>query len=267
MKDEVLYEIREPKSIMEMTWKEVQEALKETDIVMLAAGAVEQHGPHNPLGTDSFSIYEVAKRVVSKLDSEGIKVVLAPLIPFGISPHHMPFPGTITLRPSTFKALVFDVGESMIKHGFKNVILLNGHGGNVHEVSMAALELAEKTDANVHFLKLPSHATAQKVAKTHKLGDHGGEAETSRMLVIVPKLVNMEEAKNNQNPEYDKIFEGYPANPADYLSLTAKHWAEITNQLGHRGDPTGATAETGDRILDELADFACDYIRSRFGKK
>ena len=153
MNDNVLYEVREPKSIFEMSWFEVKEALQKTDIAMLVAGSTEQHGPHNPTGTDSFCVFESAKRAVRKLEADGLKVVLGPLIPFGISPHHMVFPGSITLRPSIFKGLVFDVGASLIKHGFKNLIMLNGHGGNDHEFAMAALELAEQTDANVHFIK------------------------------------------------------------------------------------------------------------------
>ncbi|MFX0211692.1 MAG: creatininase family protein, partial [Candidatus Hodarchaeota archaeon] len=237
----------------------VQEALKETDIVIIVTGSIEQHGPQNPLGTDSISIYEIAKRAVKQLETEGIKVVMGPLIPFGISPHHMAFPGTISLKPSTFKALVFDVGECLIRHGFQNVILLNGHGGNAHEVAMAALELAEKTEANVHFL-IPR----PKPIEGYVSGDHGGLAETSRNLAIVPKLVNMKKATNNQNPEYDKIFAGYPTNPADYLSLTVKRWAEITNQLGFRGNAASATPELGEESINRSVRVICNYIKNHF---
>ena len=166
-----------------------------------------------------------------------------------------------SLRPSIFKGLVFDVGASLIKHGFKNLIMLNGHGGNDHEFAMAALELAEQTDANVHFIKPKPTPIDGYVA-----GDHGGLAETSRMLAIAPKLVNMEKTSNNQNAEYDKIFSGYPANPADYMSLTVHRWDKITNNLGFRGNAAAATPEQGDESLNRSVKVICDYIRSRFGK-
>ena len=98
--EEVLYTIRGP-TMFEMTWEEVGEALKETDMVIVPTGATEQHGPHLPLGTDTMGVVEFARRTAAQLEEEGIKALVAPPVPFGISSYHMPFPGTISLHNTT----------------------------------------------------------------------------------------------------------------------------------------------------------------------
>ncbi|MBC8492437.1 MAG: creatininase family protein, partial [Chloroflexi bacterium] len=95
--EEILYTVRGPKTLEDMTWEELSEVLKETDIVIVPVGSTEQHGPHLPLATDTIQATEIAKRTVVRLAEEGIKVVAGPTIPFGVAPYHMSFSGTITL--------------------------------------------------------------------------------------------------------------------------------------------------------------------------
>src|SRR5512139_1299051 len=115
-----------------MTWVEVEQALTHTDAVIIPLGSTEQHGRHLPLGTDSFEAVETAKLIAQKAD-----VLVAPVVLAGLSSHHMGFPGTITLTPETFEAVVYETAQSLIGHGFRKILIFSGHGGNA--VSVAAI--------------------------------------------------------------------------------------------------------------------------------
>src|SRR4030043_36139 len=106
MKREIIYSIRGPKNLAEMTTEEVAEALKQTDMVVFGVGATEEHGPHLPLACDMIQAMEASRRIVAKLASEGIPAVAGPPIPFGVSFQQMDFPGTISLTPATLTAVI-----------------------------------------------------------------------------------------------------------------------------------------------------------------
>jgi creatinine amidohydrolase len=131
-----------------MTWPEVEERLKESDIALVPVGSTEQHGPALPLDNDHFSAVQFAKMVAEKL-WDTVKVVVTPPIAFGYSPHHMGFKGTITLRESTLADVIVDICTSLASHGFKKIVLINGHGGNVTAIGNALHSLQGKIDAQV----------------------------------------------------------------------------------------------------------------------
>jgi creatinine amidohydrolase len=110
-----------PYNLAETSWVEVKEWLEKTDIVLVPFGSCERHGPHIPLGTDSFHTWEVTVRAAKKAD-----VPHAPMIPYGYSPHHMyklgQGAGTITLRARTIQNIIYDVAKSLIFHGFNKII-------------------------------------------------------------------------------------------------------------------------------------------------
>ena len=118
-----------------MTWPDVQELLKQTKTILVSTGSIEQHGPHLPLYSDVVAPLEVSILVAMQLGC----VVAPPLRP-GVSAHHMPFPGTITLQAQTFIAVVKDYARSLTSHGFDPVIFINGHGGNTAALSIATAE-------------------------------------------------------------------------------------------------------------------------------
>lgn len=131
-----------------MTWPEVEERLKESNIAIVPVGSTEQHGPALPLDNDHFAATQFAMMVAEKL-WDNVKVVVTPPIAFGYSPHHMGFKGTITLRESTLADVIVDICTSLASHGFKKIVLINGHGGNVTAIGNALHLLQGKIDAQV----------------------------------------------------------------------------------------------------------------------
>ncbi|MFX1475021.1 MAG: creatininase family protein [Promethearchaeota archaeon] len=119
-----------------MTWQEAKALLKKTDIAIIPVGSTEQHGPALPLDNDAFQASKFAHAVAEKLWPK-VKTIVTPLVPYGVSPHHMPFSGTITVEPETLINLVVDIGKSLAQHGVKKIIVMNSHGGNTPSLSIA----------------------------------------------------------------------------------------------------------------------------------
>lgn len=107
------------------TWPEVEARLRRHTGILLPVGSTEQHGPTGLLGTDSLTASAVADRVADHVDA-----LVAPVLPFGVAEHHMAFPGTLALTAETFMAAVGDTLRSLARHGFRRVLVVNGHGGN-----------------------------------------------------------------------------------------------------------------------------------------
>jgi creatinine amidohydrolase len=119
-----------------MTWPEVETYLGRSTGIIVPIGSTEQHGPNGLLGTDA-----ICPHTVATLVGEAIGAAVAPTLAVGMSQHHMAFPGSITLRPSTLLQVVRDVVESLARHGFDHVYFLNGHGGNIATLQSAFSEI------------------------------------------------------------------------------------------------------------------------------
>ncbi|MFN9371008.1 MAG: creatininase family protein, partial [Planctomycetaceae bacterium] len=113
--------------LQDMTWPMVAQLPKSTPVVIPIA-ALEQHGHHMPVFTDSMLLGEVVRRTVAALDD---RVLFTPLMWLGNSHHHMDFPGTMSASPRVYLDLLIDLAENMLTHGFQRILLLNGHGGNI----------------------------------------------------------------------------------------------------------------------------------------
>lgn len=118
------------------TWCEVEHYLKNRKDIIVPIGSMEQHGPMGLIGTDS-----ICPEVLAEGISERKNILIAPTIKFGMSQHHLSFPGTITLRPTTLIALIKDVILSLTNHGFTHILFLNGHGGNIDTINTAFSEI------------------------------------------------------------------------------------------------------------------------------
>ncbi|MFW9807124.1 MAG: creatininase family protein, partial [Candidatus Thorarchaeota archaeon] len=132
-----------------MTWPEVEARLKECDIALVPIGSTEQHGPALPVNNDHYIATQFAYRAAEMVwDSH--KVTVTPTINFGFSPHHMEFPGTITLSELTLSSMIADICYSLAQHGFKKIILVNGHGGNETAIQNAMHDMHGNIDAKVY---------------------------------------------------------------------------------------------------------------------
>ena len=270
---EVLYTVEGPKTLIEMTWEEVEEALKVTDICLVGVGAFEEHGPHLPLGTDTFGTVETLKTVQRLLAAEGITVVVGPTVEFGINPGAMTYPGSITLRPDTLKALLIDVCESLYRHGFKKIALFLGHDENMHVMAVVAQEMVlAHDDMKVITLNpMPALKASEGASLKPKRPDgHAGAGETSRMLVTHPKLVRLERARVKEGPDrpalreipggLGPLFGGGVYNPAGDLHVYDRH----KGHPGQTGDPRLADPVVGRKAYDAMAAWVADVIKRDF---
>jgi creatinine amidohydrolase len=159
-------------------------------VVILPIASTEQHGHHLPIDTDCRTVTYVSR--LAACMSEDVPILVAPLIPYGISPHHMMFGGSITLTVETTVRMLREICQSIIVHGFERIIILSGHGGNGNTVGAAALELRHTLDRNIQAFCWwdPILDVFARVAEgpTHTIG-HSGEMETSTILAISPEVV------------------------------------------------------------------------------
>ena len=223
----------------EMTWKEIKEAIdKGKKTVIVPVGSIEQHGPHLPEGTDTFSGDVLGERIAKKLGD----ALVAPTIRPGCSRHHMSFPGTITLSAETLMRTIKEVCISLAHHGFESIVLMPTHGGNFAPVNAVAPDIARELDVNIvviadlkELIEIMAKAMQDFGVSAAEAGAHSGAAETSFMLACCEKLVRR-----------DLIQRGYMGEftTSTVLSKGIKAFSPI----GVLGDPEKASREAGEKV-------------------
>jgi creatinine amidohydrolase len=253
-----------------MTRPELDELDRERSVVILPLGSVEQHGPHLGLGTDSLLSVAVAAGVVERAAGDPPAVVL-PAPWYGYSPHHMRFAGTVTLRAETFIGLVHDIAESVLTHGFRRLLLLNGHGGNIGIMDVALSELGRRWHgrariAGATYFQLVGHRQGEFRESAAGGMGHACEFETSMMLHLVPNGAHPERAEAC----YPKTGSSYRQTDLFGTSL-ARGYTDFRDlsPTGTYGDPSLASAEKGARIfaicVEETLALLRDFARLPIG--
>lgn len=223
----------------EQGWPDVQAYLRNDDRLIFVVGSTEQHGRHMTLGSDVWQPWEIARRV-----SERTGVLLAPSINYGMSLHHLGFPGSLSLRPQTVTSVVVDLLESAFEHGFRRILILNGHGGNIAALQVAMAELLNELPG----LQVKMRSWWQELAVKQVLdatfpgrpGGHADAGETSLVMAIRPEVVRLDRAAHSPDaPQPDfltrQVFlENYPHGVIGI-------------------DPRLASAEVGERALEVAA--------------
>lgn len=245
--------------IEELTSEDIRELTNLSNIIIIPVGSLEAHGPHLPLSTDTIIAEAIAKKAVEKLKNFNIKVLIGPRIIFGCSGEHIRFPGTISLSCETMIQLIYELCLSLFKNGFKNIILLNGHGGNEAPLKAAAIKLRDEAKviiAIINWFELTSTG----------FSDHAGPIETSILLSLNIKT----------KVDIQGIIERKPT--SKYVSLKSPVQIPLpdmwnhTNGYGYIGDPSKSNIELGEKIIEEASTNLVKYIlevRSRghiFGK-
>jgi len=216
-------------------------------LAVLPVGSLEQHGPHLPVITDTRTAWEIAIRA-ARLAAPSMPVLVLPGMWTGMSEHHLPFGGTITLNFAEFRGVISGVARSLKAIGFGRLLLVNGHGGNIDPLSVAVRELAVEYG-------LPIVATTPWMIATDAIAAilekqkgpaHACEAETSVMLAMTPDTVQTDKLEEavQQAPAAIKGRAGY----SRFWSFSER--APITGTIG---DPRAGTAEKGERLLDAMA--------------
>jgi creatinine amidohydrolase len=268
MKEDVLYEVKGPKTLFEMTRPQVEDLLKKTETVVIPVGSTEQHGTHLPLGSDSMQGTDMAKRLIKRFRDSGISIAVAPTMPFGVSHAHMKFPGSITISSRTLMAVLSEVVDSLYIHGFRKFVLLLSHGGNLATLRLLASELAKSyPDIKVivpDWIPINSAAYPEILrSKRPKDEHHSGEGETARMLAYSPKLVDMENAESYY---VEKIVDPYQKKP--YLGSVSIAQSGLTikemTPYGVMGSPLKATAEAGNKLYEVIINWLYKVMKYEF---
>jgi creatinine amidohydrolase len=241
----------------EMSWTEVEQALKERPIALLPVGNTEAHGPHLPVAADTVIAMEMARRTALKLKQRGLHALIAPPITFCVSELGADFPGTVSLPADTAAALVRDVSVGLARR-FRAVALVNVNQepANLDALRRAAEE-AKKAGAGVCFTDLAKKRWSDRLGAAFNAGDHGGTFETSLMMACAPGKVR--EKERISLPPMD------PLGPA--LKKGAKSFAEAGGEDAYFGDPTAASAEEGEAHFEALADILALSIMEYLGSK
>jgi creatinine amidohydrolase len=248
-----------------MTWPEVNDAVRAGRVAVIPTGMIEDHGPHLPIDTDVVIANAVCRRAAELVPDE---VVVLPSVTFGYSPHHMDGPGTLTIRWDTFVNHTRDITSSLAYHGFRKILMVNGHGSNRALLEIAArLTVLENPDVHCAFLSWWDMRAVQRTfdaIRESQWTSHACELETSAYLAIHPEFVYMDRARRDIDPYATPHFwsdlagrrpDGY-ANPV----VLVEYWSTVS-ETGTRGDPTVATAEKGEQVLRAAATELVEIIR------
>jgi len=221
--------------LSDLGWPDVQEYLRHDDRMILVVGSTEQHGRHMTFASDVWQPWEIACRV-----SDRTGVLVAPSLNYGMSLHHLGFPGSLSLRPQTLASVIMDLLESAYEHGFRRILLLNGHGGNTAAIQTA---LAESLN-ELHGLQVrlgiwwhePEVKAVMEAAYPGEAGGHANASETSMVLAIRPDVVRLDRAEHSP----DAPSPGF---------LTRQVFMDYFPHGVIGSDPRKASAEVGERAL------------------
>jgi creatinine amidohydrolase len=245
---------------MEMTWQEIAGAETARWIAVLPLAAVEQHGPHLPLGVDTY-IAEAYLARVHEILPDDLPVTFLPVQRVGVSVEHLSYPGTLTLSPATAIAVWTELGESLTRAGVRKLVLVTSHGGNVSAMELVARDLRARlgmlaVTVGWHRFGYPDGAFS---AEEKKHGIHGGDIETSLMLAAAPQTVHMDEAPNATPATLGmaREFKWLGAyRPAGFAWMT-----QDLNPTGAVGDATQANAQKGKASLEQGAQAFVELLR------
>ncbi|WP_374619282.1 creatininase family protein [Devosia sp.] len=220
------------------SWEDVSAAIEGGLVAILPVGAVEQHGPHLPLLTDTVLATGVARRIAAGCDG-----LLLPAIAYGDAWTAEGWAGTLSLSPDTLRATVVDLGRGLHRMGVRGLVTVNGHFGNREPIALAARSLSELGFPVLHLDYPRLEAIAAEVVESPPAGPgfyHADEVETSMLLALAPESVRLDRAMP-EYPEFPELFGHEP------MQLSA------FSKSGIFGDPRPATAEKGEQLIAAIA--------------
>lgn len=245
----------------QLTWPEVKEVIAQERVVLVPVGSLEGHGPHCPIDTDTVIADGVCHRVADVIPD---KVVVLPPITIGLAPNHMDFVGTLTLSETTFIQMVYEMCSGLAYHGFKRILIINGHGGNQSALDVAARMVTNRNPGVLcgimaYYLTPKAMKVDQKYSEAQGLTgsqDHGGFSETSCYLAFNPEPVDLSKAVKADIP-YGSSF-GFSAEDASVILMP--YWSSIS-PMGVMGDPRQANAADGKAYLDVVVEEIVEIVK------
>ena len=225
----------------QLTTRRFAELMPDMKTALLPTGTVEAHGLHCPLGTDNYAPQALAARLETRHPD---RVLVAPAIPYGHSWELEDWPGTLSIPAEAFQQYVTEVGRAMLRWGIRDIVVLNGHGGNNGALGHAAEAIAD-AGGRVVITNWWLDYSRDILTVTSDQG-HAGEDETSVMLALHPEWVEMEHAVYNpKRPKY---------------RVKDRPHRQVTLRQAVTGDGRGGTSDKGARILDLVVDRLDDLL-------
>lgn len=222
-----------------------------SEVAVVATGSVEQHGGHLPLGTDAFAALSIAERVADRLDT-----VVVPLGPAGVAHYHLPWPGSLSLRPATLAAVLVDVCASLRPAGARRIVAVNWHEGNSPTLRLAADEA--QREHGVQVVIAESHVITHTLFPEEMEFTHAGSMETAAVLAYAPELVRLDRATEPSDRAAGEAAHALFRRPDVYPVLRDFHQVAAT---GWYGRPERASAERAEQIAEAVADHVVARAR------
>jgi len=240
-----------------LTWPEMNDAIAQQKVVILPTGSTEQHGHHLPLDVDVFLCESICLEAGRRAPD---KILVLPPIAYGLNLHHIDFPGTIHIEPDVFIAFCLNITKSVAYHGFKKILLVNGHGSNTPLIDLIARKTVLETGAICGALGyFPLAMDAFNAVRETEVMAHADEFETSLYLHLAPERVQMDKAVAD-----DDVRGKYVSSDSIYSNPVRfnDYWGRWT-KTGVHGDATAGTAEKGKAIFEAavtgLIDVATEW--------
>jgi creatinine amidohydrolase len=247
--------------LVEMSAPEVGAAARNA-VAILPLAAIEQHGPHLAVSTDSAIVTTIAETVEAKLPKV---VVLCPTLHFGSSHHHLNFGGTLSISAKLYTDVVVDLVESLLESGFRRIVLLNGHGGNITPVKQALSILSHRHDdtpqpniALATYWEVGGQAFAGRTPMKTPALSHACEYETSMMLHLYPERVKKSQARRGKRPKSNGYIPWEDDEPSRGVTLTKR--THFISDTGASGDPRLASAEKGTLLVGIAVNSVATFI-------
>ncbi|MFA5531402.1 MAG: creatininase family protein [Lentisphaerae bacterium] len=239
-----------------LSWVQVQEYFKSNDLVVLSCGSIEEHGKHNPLGVDSL----VPDRLLDLIE-EKCSCLIAPTMPYGATDDLTAYPGTIDIGQETMRLVMQSIADSLIEHGAKRFVVVNGHGGNANPLDRISLNLHRRG----YWMAVFNWWTTAGSLNPDWDGGHGSFQETAAVLGVDPKLVHYEYMDDEHL--VDDVSSTLPTAGFDYVKFgesTVRMFRDTrsyaTNGWLGKKHPKEATVEVGQEMLDTTADYIARFI-------
>ena len=250
----------------ELTWPRAAAAFSETKTVIIPTGSIEQHGPHLPVGTDYLIAQAIARRV-----GEISPVIVAPAIPIGYADYHADFPGTLSLTEKTLMEVYQEICDYFVSYGVTHIVFINGHGGNLGPLTAVGNYLRKK---NVLAATILWWESAQALNTSWSLIGHGDFLETSLVLAINEKIVDLERAKlpvrHNLSDTLilDDIHECRFKSGLIHVTLRTRDYTDTGDMIeygaspgvDHSIPPTEASSKLGKEVMEKVGVYIKEFI-------
>lgn len=237
------------------TWEEIRDYFSENDLVIIPVGSCEQHGYHLPLCTDTLVPEIMADKV-----AERENVLILPALPYGNSSNHECFPGTITIEPSTYKLFVQDMASSLLRHGARKFLFINGHSGNTPSLLQVCDFLREQ---GAFACLVDWFSVIGQLDSRYSLSGHADFVEASAVMATNPELVKLERARTYERQKLSENITYLSWDRLEYNGVSLLTWVKTgdASPSGNFGELETTSAAAGKAIFELMENFLSGLVR------